>query len=256
MRLRGIIVDDEYLARQRLLNLLKDVGEVDIVAECRNGKEAVERIRLKKPDFVFLDIQMPDMDGFQVLDHLDNIPYVIFTTAYDSFALKAFEINAVDYLLKPFDEERLLSSVERMIDLKKNERAISLEEKLKKLLRDYRAEQLSEYRTYFEIKKNGRLLKIPTDGIVFIKSEGNYLELHSDQGKFLYRETMNTIEAELSPIQFLRIHRSLLINKIYMSKCTYRGNAEYKIEMKTGASFISGRSYKEKVQQYLAESDA
>lgn len=255
MKLRGIIVDDEYLARQRLLKLVEAVPEVIILDECKNGKEAVQKIRLKEPDFIFLDIQMPDMDGFKVLDQLDELPYVIFTTAYDSFALKAFEINAVDYLLKPFDEERLDTSIQRMIELKKNEKAGLLEEKINRLISDYRNEQINTYRTNFEIKKNGRLIKIAVDSIFLIKSDGNYLELFSEKGKYLYRSTMNAVENEVSPLRFLRIHRTMIVNCIYIDIIKYQGNSVYKIGLKNGEILYSGRSYRRHIQEYLKETD-
>ena len=255
MKLRGIVIDDEYLARQRLIKLTEEVPEISIVAECRNGKEAVKAIRLKEPDFIFLDIQMPDMDGFKVLDQLDELPYVIFTTAYDSFALKAFEINAVDYLLKPFDEERLVTSIQRMKALKKNEKAGLLEEKINRLISDYRNEQINTYRTNFEIKRNGRFIKIAVESIFLIKSDGNYLELFSEKGKYLYRCTMNTVENELSPLRFLRIHRTMIVNCIYIDKIKYQGNSVYKITLKNGEIFYSGRSYRGHIQDYLKETD-
>ncbi|UCD61290.1 MAG: response regulator transcription factor [Flavobacteriaceae bacterium] len=256
MKLRGIIIDDEFLARQRLHKLLETVPEVTIVADCKNGTEAVEKIRLKEPDFVFLDIQMPDMDGFQVLERLEQIPYVIFTTAYDSFALKAFEINAVDYLLKPFDEERLHKSIKRMISLKKTDSAIALEAKIGRLLNEYRKEKHTSFRNSFEIKKNGRLIQISVDSISYLKSEGNYLDLISDNGNYLFRATMNSLEDELSPRQFLRIHRSYIVNKLYVDKCIYQGNSEYKIRLKTGKTLVSGRSYKQQIQEYLEEEES
>ncbi len=253
MKLRCIIVDDEYLARQRILKLLENHHDINVVAECKNGKDAISKIKLKEPDFIFLDIQMPDLDGFSVLSKLDKIPYVIFTTAYDSFALKAFEINAVDYLLKPFDEERMDTSIQRMKAIKEKEKAVGLKDKLTHLLTAFKGENPGDFRTYFEIKKNGRLLKVLTENIMFIKSEGNYLELHTEDNKFLFRATMNSIEGELPKHQFMRIHRSLLINKFYIDSCFYLGNSEYKIHLKTGLSLLSGRAFKENITSYLED---
>ncbi|RKN83430.1 LytR/AlgR family response regulator transcription factor [Ulvibacterium marinum] len=253
MKLRCIIVDDEYLARQRILKLLEGHDDIAVVAECKNGKDAISKIKLKEPDFIFLDIQMPDLDGFSVLNKLDKIPYVIFTTAYDSFALKAFEINAVDYLLKPFDEERMDTSLKRMKAIKEQEKAIGLKDKLTNLLTTFQGEDSNGFRTHFEIKKNGRLLKVLTENIMYIKSEGNYLELYTEKNKFLFRATMNSIEAELPKHQFMRIHRSLLINKFYIDSCFYLGNSEYKIHLKTGLSLLSGRAFKENITSYLED---
>lgn len=253
MKLRCIIVDDEYLARQRILKLLEGHEDITVVAECKNGRDAIAKIKLKEPDFIFLDIQMPDLDGFSVLNKLDKIPYVIFTTAYDSFALKAFEINAVDYLLKPFDEDRMDTSLKRMKAIKEQEKAIGLKDKLTDLLTTLKSEDSSGFRTYFEIKKNGRLLKVLTENIMYIQSEGNYLELYTEKTKFLFRATMNSIEKELSKHQFIRIHRSLLINKFYIDSCFYLGNSEYKVHLKTGLSLLSGRAFKENITSYLED---
>ncbi len=253
MKLRCIIIDDEYLARQRVLKLLEKHRNVLVVAECRNGKEAIESIKLKEPDFIFLDVQMPDLDGFSVLNRFDKVPYVIFTTAYDSFALKAFEINAVDYLLKPFDQERMDSSLERMISLKKADKTYELRNILDNLFKELEQDGGVNHRTDFTIKKNGRLLHVDTEDIIFMQSEGNYLELHTDSAKHLYRATMKAIENELSAKEFVRVHRSLMLNKRYIQGCFYLGNSYYKIKLKTGLEFTSGRSYKTNVISYLEE---
>ncbi len=246
MKLRCIIVDDEYLARQRLLKLLEEEEDIQVVAECRNGREALEKIELKEPDLVFLDVQMPDIDGFGVLQRLDKLPYVIFTTAYDSYAIKAFDVNAVDYLLKPFDEERLQIALERMFDLKRKEKASELESKIHRLISNYEQEE-SKFRTQFEIKKNGRIRAIPTEDIEVIHSGGNYLELQTATQKFLYRTTMNTAESELDPEEFIRVHRSLILNRRSIKSCHYLGNSEYRLTLKSGEEFVSGRSYKQAV---------
>jgi two-component system LytT family response regulator len=232
---------------------LEDYHDIIVVAECKNGREAIEKIKLKEPDFIFLDIQMPDLDGFSVINRLDKLPYIIFTTAYDSFALKAFEINAVDYLLKPFDEERLDTSIKRMKALKEHEKTAGLKEKLARLLTSMQDENSGDTRTFFEIKKNGRLLKVHTEHIIYIQSEGNYLELYTDEKKFLYRGTMNAIEAELSKQLFMRIHRSLIVNKVYIDSCIYLNNSEYKVVLKNDSFVLSGRSYKDKIISYLEE---
>ncbi len=254
MKLRCIIIDDEYLARQRLVKLLAEETDVVIVAECKNGAEALEKIGLKEPDLIFLDVQMPDMNGFAVLQKLKKLPYVIFTTAYDTYALKAFEINAVDYLLKPFDEERLRIAIQRMFELKRKEKASVLEAKIQQLLNTL-SEEEDTYRTSFEIKKNGRILSVRTEDIVSIRSSGNYVELFTEGKKYLFRATMNTVEGELDLSTFLRVHRSVILNKHYIQSCTYMGNSEYKLLLKTGSEVVSGRSYKEKIITFLNQSE-
>ncbi len=250
MKLRCIIIDDEYLARRRLAKLLEEEKDILIVAECKNGKEALEKIALKEPDLIFLDVQMPDMDGFAVLQKLKKLPFVIFTTAYDRYALKAFEINAVDYLLKPFDEDRLRIALQRMFELKRKEKASVLEAKIQQLLHTL-SEKEDTHRTSFEIKKNGRLLSVLTEDIVSIRSSGNYVELLTEGKKYLFRATMNAVEEELDPATFLRVHRAVILNKLYIWSCTYMGNSEYKLRLKTGTEVISGRSYKKHLVQFL-----
>ncbi|MCL6266935.1 LytR/AlgR family response regulator transcription factor [Flagellimonas myxillae] len=254
MNLRCVIIDDEYLARQRILKLLQTHTDVAVVGECRNGSEAIEKIRIKEPDFVFLDIQMPNLSGFEILERLKKVPYVIFTTAFDAYAVKAFEINAVDYLLKPFDQERLDAALDRMRSVKQNDQALELGKKLSNLFSGLENNKApGDFRTGFEIKKNGRLLTVKTEDLVFIKSEGNYLELHTEKDMNLFRATLNSVETELSPLEFIRIHRSLIISKRYLEECYYLGNSYYRIRLKTGLEFRSGRLYKERIVSILHE---
>jgi len=252
MKLRCIIIDDEFLARQRLLKLLEVFEDVVIVGECRNGNEAVKLIPLKEPDIIFLDIQMPDLNGFQVLSKLKEKPDVIFTTAYDSFALKAFEINAVDYLLKPFDEDRLKMALERIFERKKSKQASSLKYELKKLISDYQGETTS-FLNKITINIRGRVLTIYIDDVLYFKSDGNYVQLVTDTKTHLYRSTLNSLIDNLDENQFLRIHRSIIINKIYIKNCAYTGNNEYKFLLKNGETFISSRSYKPLIIEYLSK---
>ena len=252
MKLRCIIVDDEYLARQRLITLLADFEDVYIVAECKNGKEAVDKIAIKEPDLIFLDVQMPDMDGFAVLKALPKTPYVIFTTAYDSYALKAFEINAVDYLLKPFDEDRLGIAMQRMLAVKKREYAFVFEGKIRNLLSFVQKEKIG-YKLVFDIKKNGRIVTVLTEDIITIRAGGNYVELHTEKKRWLHRTTMSAIENQLDPSQFLRVHRAVILNKYYIQSCVYKNNSEYAIHLKTGEKVVSGRTYKDRITEFLDE---
>ncbi|WP_353778573.1 response regulator [Winogradskyella sp. 3972H.M.0a.05] len=252
MRLRYIIVDDEYLARQRLLKLLKPYDNMVMVGECRNGKEALDVIPIKEPDLVFLDIQMPDYNGFEVLSELRVKPYVIFTTAYDAYALKAFEINAVDYLLKPFDEDRLQTSLSRIFELKQQQSASDLEHKIKALIRNYQSNE-EAYKVEFSIKERGRLTTIYVDDITYLKSDGNYVKLYTASKTFLYRSTLNTLHETLDPSQFLRIHRSIILNKFYIKQCHYLSNNEYKFLLKDGTVLESSRTYKSIIGAYLNE---
>ncbi|SHG98001.1 LytR/AlgR family response regulator transcription factor [Flagellimonas flava] len=253
MKFSCIIVDDEFLARQRIIKLLEKHGNILVLAECKNGKQAIEEIQLRTPDFIFLDIEMPDWDGFSVLRRLDKVPYVIFTTAYDNFALKAFEINAVDYLLKPFDQERMDLSLGRMQDILQKEGAAKLSHKINDIIKAYNALEKGNRGSQFEIKKNGRVLTVPAEDIVSIHSDGNYLVLKTVDQKFLYRSTMQKVDAELSNSSFIRVHRSVMVNKRYVNRIAYKGNSEYKIVLKTKDFIISGRLYKNNVIPLLDE---
>ncbi|EZH71940.1 hypothetical protein ATO12_04795 [Aquimarina atlantica] len=251
MRLRYMIIDDEYLARQRLFKLLENFEDITLVGECRNGNEAIEKITLKEPDLIFLDIQMPDMNGFNVIAQLQHKPYVIFTTAYDTYALKAFEINAVDYLLKPFDEERLYITLERVFELKKRKKASNLEDKIKKLISNYESKS-SDFLNEIIIHEKGRDIVIRIDDIIYFKSDGNYVQIITQDKKYLYRITMNALFDSLDTFQFLRIHRSLIVNKIYIKSCKYISNNEYLLKLKNNEELISSRSYKSSISDYLS----
>jgi len=251
MKLRCLIIDDEFLARQRLLKLLEPFDDIVIVGECRNGQEALELIPLKEPDLLFLDIQMPDMNGFTVVSKLTTKPHIIFTTAYDSYALKAFEINAVDYLLKPFDEDRLCIALERIRALKKKKQASHLEDKIKKLLRSYENEA-TDFLHEIVIPINGRDISVYVEDVIYFKSDGNYVHIVTQTKSYLYRSTLNSLSDCLDTNQFLRIHRSTILNKFYIKKCSYNNNNEYKFHLKNDEQLVSSRSYKTLISEYLS----
>jgi two-component system LytT family response regulator len=251
--IRAIIVDDEYLARQRVLTLLKSYEEIKVIGEAKNGEQAVEMINMKTPDLVFLDVQMPDFNGFDVIKKVNTEPkpYIIFTTAFDSYAIKAFNVHALDYLLKPFDEERFdesITKVKHYLELKKS---ADFNGKLVSLVKDFQQIE-SRYKTYFVIKDKGREVSVDLDDVLYLEANGNYINFCTLGKTHLYRSTMNTIADALNPEIFLRIHRSFIINKRYISQCQYLNNSEYEFLLKNGAKLISGRSFKEEVISYLS----
>lgn len=254
MTIRTLLVDDEYLARQRVLKLLENHHDITVVGEARNAGEAINLIEKMEPDLVFLDIQMPDQTGFDVVRRLMNPPYIIFATAYDQYALKAFDVHALDYLLKPFDEERFAQALDQARQQLGLKRSAGFQEKLTNLLREYQAEP-GKYRTQFEIKERGRLHTVSTFEVVFVEAEGNYVALHTEKEKYLYRITMSALEAELNPTEFLRVHRSLFINRRFVAECRYLNNNEYQFRLKNGVKLISGRSYRDQIQAYLSEKE-
>ncbi len=248
MQIRTLIVDDEPLARTRIVNLLKPHDDIYLIGQCRNGQETIEFIEKKRPELIFLDIQMPDMDGFKVISRLNLSykPMIVFATAYDKYALQAFEVHAIDYLLKPFDQERFDEAVTRaksMIKLKKSE---DFNQRLLGLLDDYRQDD-TEYLSAIKLKDGGRLVQVPVDEVYWMETEGNYITLNLETRKFLYRMTMNAMEAKLDPDRFLRIHRSYLVNLTYVRHLKYLQGNEYKFILRNGHELISSRSYKETI---------
>ncbi|MBL7938954.1 MAG: response regulator transcription factor [Flavobacteriales bacterium] len=252
--IRTIIVDDEPAARARLQRLLAQDPEMELVAECRNGMEALEAVQKHRPDLIFLDVQMPQMNGIETLDRIDDDrkPFVVFVTAFDQYALKAFDRNAVDYLLKPYDDDRFFSSLEKAkkhIDMRMNSK---LTGKLLDLMREHMHAK-SEYTEVFTIREKGREYKANVDDIVFLRAEGNYLCLQMKDRSHLYRMTMNAVESELDPARFLRIHRSYLVNIAHIRNTRYSGNNEFIFSMANGERIVSGRSYKEQIAKALQE---
>lgn len=252
--IRTIIVDDEPAARTRIARLLAQDSEVELVAECRNGLEALEAVQKHKPDLLFLDVQMPQMNGIETLDRIDGDrrPFVIFVTAHDQYALKAFDRNAVDYLLKPYDDDRFFASLDKAkqhIDMRMNSK---LTGKLLDLMREHMHAR-SEYTEQFTIRDKGREYKVNVDDIIFLRAEGNYLCLQMKERNHLYRMTMNAVETELDPARFLRIHRSYIVNTAHIRNTRYSGNNEFIFSMANGERIVSGRSYKEQIAKALQE---
>lgn len=251
--LTALIIDDEYLARRRVEKLLETHTDVQVLGEAKNGQEAVELIQYKSPDLIFLDVEMPDFGGFEVIKKLRQntaIPYLIFTTAYDQYAVAAFAVDAIDYLLKPLEEDRFsaaLSRARRQLALKRSEETTSQIMKMLFQLED----NGNSYRTAFELKENGRSLTLEVRNIIMLSSNGNYVDLITDDRKYLYRGTMHTLEKELNPQEFIRIHRSHIVNARYIRSCHYLSNNEYKLQMKNGTTVVSGRGYKEHLTRYL-----
>ncbi len=256
-RIRTLIVDDEPDARERLVELAAQDASVEVVGECRNGAEAVQAILRHKPDLVLLDVQMPQMNGFEVVRRVGpaRMPFTIFVTAFDNYALQAFEVNAVDYLLKPYDDERFhasLAKARKLINMNTNDK---LTGRLMDLMRGHLHEQ-SAYTEHFTIRDKGREHVVAVDDLLFLRAEGNYLKLVLADRSFLYRMTMNAVESELDPERFLRIHRSFMVNRSFIRSARYEGNNEFLFLMSNGERLVSGRSYKEHIAKALAEPEA
>ncbi|GJM34925.1 MAG: DNA-binding response regulator [Saprospiraceae bacterium] len=256
MIIRAIIVDDEWLSRKRLHQLLEPYEDIRVIGQCRDGKEAIEQIQQMEPDLIFLDVQMPELDGFGVLKQLSlkQPPEIIFTTAFDQYAIKAFEVAAIDYLLKPFDDERLKESLSRVRNRLNMVQTSGFHQQLLQLVQSY--QQKSGDQLYsLEIKEKGRSLNLPIESIYYIKSDGNYVALHTKDRKYLYRITLSTIMEQFPTGEFLRIHRSYVINMRYVKSHHYLNNNEFKFKLKNGITLISGKSFKTQIVAFLNQED-
>lgn len=249
MKIRTVIVDDEPLARDRLRALLERDAEVEILAECGDGKEAVKVISKEAPDLVFLDIQMPELDGFGVLAELQGtkMPAVVFVTAYDRFALKAFEVHALDYLLKPFDRERFNKALARAKEQLGKHQTQDLSTKISSLLADLKPETKTTDR--LAVKTSGRVVFVKLEEIDWIESADNYVNIHVGQTSHLLRETMAAIEQRLPSRNFVRISRSAIVNIDRVKELQPLFHGEYAVILRTGARLTLTRGYRESLSR-------
>jgi two-component system LytT family response regulator len=251
MTLRTVIVEDEPLARERLRSLLDAHEDVDVVAECADGHEAVATLRRENPDVVFLDIQIPGCDGFEVLEAVgaDRVPAIVFVTAYDQYALRAFEVHAVDYLLKPYDEDRFNRALERARVTVKQGVDEAVKEKLLSLLKDLRSPQ--GYVDRLVVKSAGRIFFLRVPEIDWIESAGNYVCLHVGGETHLLRETMNSLEARLDPTHFARIHRGTIVNIDRIRELQPLFHGEYQVRLQNQTELVLSRGYRDRLQEAI-----
>lgn len=247
-----VIIDDEFLARERLKTLLAAHSEVTIAGEAKNGTLGIELIQKMTPDLVFLDIQMPDLDGFDVIQRIEKIPLIVFTTAYDQYAIKAFDIHALDYLLKPFDEDRLSDTLELVNQRMTADKSAVLAHQMKGLLKTFDTPS-DQFRKVFLIKEKGFEKEVPTDEVIYMEAQGNYVKLCTENRDYLFRIGMNILESELNPDHYLRIHRTYLLNKRWIERQTYQGNNEFKFVLKNGFEVCSSRSFKKHITERTSE---
>jgi two-component system LytT family response regulator len=250
-RTRVLIADDEPLARERLRTLLGAEDWVEVVAECQNGTEAVDSIARLQPDLVFLDVQMPGATGFDVIDAVgpDRMPLVVFVTAFDKYALRAFDVHALDYLLKPFDRERFGQALGRARQQLERRSSGDLERRLLELVQDLKG--TSQRLERFVIKAGGRVFFVRSDEIDWIEAAGNYVKLHVGADAHLFRETMNALESQLNPDIFYRIHRSHIVNIERVKELQPWFNGEYVVFLKNGTRLTLSRGYREKLQERI-----
>jgi two-component system, LytTR family, response regulator len=249
--IRVLIVDDEAWARKRIVRLLKGEPDVEIIAECENGVEAIERIGKDAPDLVFLDVQMPEVNGFEVIDAIDSerAPLLIFATAYDKYALRAFDAHAFDYLLKPFEEQRFREALNRAREELRRPRDSS-EPGLRALLASLR--QQPGYVQRLAIKTAGRMIFLKASDIDWAEASGNYVTLHVGQNTHLLRTTMTDFVSRLNADQFVRIHRSTVVNLDRIQEVMPWFHGEQLVKLKDGTELTVGRAFRRGLAGFLA----
>ena len=250
-KVRTLIIDDEPLAREKIRIMLAKDRDVEIIGECANGQEAIQAIKKESPDLLFLDIQMPGVDGFGVLSNVgvDHVPGVVFVTAYDEHAIKAFEFHALDYLLKPFAQKRFNEALQRAKDQLRKRPTGAFSEQLLSLLGD-----ISGGKRFLErlvVKSNGRVFFLKVEEIDWIEAAGNYVNIHIGSEAHLLRETMNSIEVRLDNKKFVRIHRSTLVNIERIKELSPLFHGDYVVTLVNGTKLTLSRSYRDKLSGVL-----
>jgi two-component system LytT family response regulator len=247
---RALIVDDERLARRGVVLRLRKFKDIEIVGECADGLSAVQKILELSPDVVFLDIQMPGMDGFEVLRALpkEKLPGVIFLTAYEQHALRAFEVHALDYLLKPVDDERFAAAVDRARKLDDSTSKIRVTERVLQML----GRNSEKYTSRFIVRAGSRIQIVLAEDINWIGAAGDYAELHVRDRSHLLRETMNSLEQKLDPAKFLRIHRSRILRIGCIRELRSIENREFVVSLSDRSEHRSSRTYADRLEHWLS----
>ncbi|MEP6644103.1 MAG: LytTR family DNA-binding domain-containing protein [Acidobacteriaceae bacterium] len=247
----ALIADDERLAREKLRLLLSNEPGIHILAECADVGDTVTQVLERKPDLLFLDVQMPGGDGFEVLKQIpaESLPVVIFTTAYDQYAIRAFEANALDYLLKPFDEERFHRTLERVRKELAKARDFDLRDRLLEFLANSRGKPKAERRLV--IKTGGRVVFLEVDEIDWLEAAANYVQINVGKTFYLIRESITGLMGKLDPAQFVRIHRSIIVNLRMIKELQPCNSGEYIVVLKNGKELSCSRSYRGELQQLI-----
>lgn len=254
MTLRTLIVDDEPLARERVRMMLGAHPDMVVVGECGDGQQAIAAIREHRPDLVFLDVQMPGIDGFGVLRELqhETLPYVVFVTAYDQYALRAFEVHALDYMLKPFNAERFGQALDRARATLARDDAGSFDrQRLRDMVSSITAQQREKQRLV--VRSSGRVFFVRVDDIDWIEAEGNYVRLHMGTQSHLLRETMKGMESALDPSAFVRIHRSTIVNADRIRELQPLFHGEYAVILRDGTRLVASRGPDNRLKRLLAD---
>ncbi|MBS7669919.1 LytR/AlgR family response regulator transcription factor [Croceicoccus gelatinilyticus] len=264
MTIRTILVDDEKLAIQGLQVRLEPFSDIEVIATCSNGREAIRAIKTEKPDLVFLDIQMPGFDGFSVVKGVMDVdpPLFIFVTAYSEHALKAFEANAVDYLMKPVEEDRLADAIERTRTRLSERKGLEEVEKLKNVLAEVAPDAMdqmtdedvgadSRYEKMLNVKDRGQIFRVDVDTIEHIEAAGDYMVISTGENSLVLRETMKDLERRLDPRAFQRVHRSTIVNLNQVRQVKPHTNGECFLVLDSGAEVKVSRSYRDVVARFV-----
>ncbi len=264
MTIRTILVDDEKLAIQGLQLRLEPFEDVEIIGTCQNGREAIRAIKTEKPDLVFLDIQMPGFDGFSVVQGVMEIdpPLFVFVTAFQEHAIRAFEANAVNYLMKPVDEDKLADTIERVRQRLAAKKSTEEAEKLKSVLSEVApeaaenlaaedAEATSRYEKLINVKDRGQIFRVETDSIEHIEAAGDYMCIYTGDNSLILRETMKDLERRLDPRKFQRVHRSTIVNLDQVRQVKPHTNGECFLVLDSGAEVKVSRSYRDVVARFV-----
>ena len=251
MTLRVVLADDEPLVRERLRTLLGERADCTLVAECADGAEALAVIGAERPDLVLLDVQMPELDGFEVLDALadDVRPATVFVTAYDEYAVRAFEVNAVDYLLKPVEPARFAAAIDRVAERAGGRAVPGPEPDLRALLDELRARR--RYAERLLVRNGHEITFVPVSDVDWIDAADNYVRLHVQQRTLLLRETMKSIEARLDPERFVRVHRSAIVHIDRVARLEPYFHGEYVLTLRDGTRLTTSRSYTPRLKALL-----
>jgi two-component system LytT family response regulator len=248
---RVVIADDEPLVRRGLRAFIGASPGLSLVGEARNGSEAVDVIRAQRPDLLFLDVQMPELDGFGVLEALagEPMPVIVFVTAYDEYAIRAFDVHAVDYLLKPFDEDRFRTALGRARSRLAEQRADTIDQRLEAVLSALRARE--QYADRLLVKSEGRVTVVQVDDVDWIEAADNYARVHTARGRYLVREPIKSLERKLNPRRFARVHRSAIVNLARVRELQPMFGGEYVIILSTGTKLTLSRGYRDAFRDRL-----
>jgi two-component system LytT family response regulator len=248
--MKALVVDDEELARRRVLNLLAEVDEIEVLGECSNGKSAITQINKLKPELVFLDISMKDMNGFEVLQKLkvNPKPVVVFVTAYDNFAIKAFDVDAFDFLLKPFRDERFFKTIKKVLNISHREAQDNFEKRLQTLFEVYNKDQeTSNISLKLPVRQGNKTVLLKPEEVCYICASGYYAEIFTKNKKYVLRDSLNNLDDFFKDHAFFRIHRSAIINLNHIKEIVHSDYSEVDVRMKDNKLLRISKSNKKEL---------